>query len=367
MCCSAWPAAFSKTITGTWEVLIDDVVNHVIWYQNRIGATENVRHEPAEKTFQLLVQDLIKGGEPDAFQINQMRNQNIDPRYVNEEVEWRKRGGQPRRLSVVMPDAARGNCLIVPLMGSWESIRLLNTFDTPDLLSDIDNALEMPLDRSAVSLDAGWGALAAGGAGRIAFLQFDVYDIVIAENASRIGEVIGEINPEKRPEVNPTVFNVLESWYQCPVAVCCFNPTKQAEAKPIGFAFEPSDPDYLVVYTLDGHDGQPPRANMEVFVDHTLFVGSFLTPPEYTALVNYRDPIPPHLAPYVLNRVMGVPVQQYMINGDVVFDVAAVRKGYFDGVRSLPRHAPTQYTQQQRVFRTANYSNGRASLSAGNV
>lgn len=28
MCCSAWPASFSRTITGTWEVLVDGKVNH---------------------------------------------------------------------------------------------------------------------------------------------------------------------------------------------------------------------------------------------------------------------------------------------------------------------------------------------------
>lgn len=37
MCCSAWSTAFSKTITGTWEVRVDGTLQHVLWYQNRVG------------------------------------------------------------------------------------------------------------------------------------------------------------------------------------------------------------------------------------------------------------------------------------------------------------------------------------------
>jgi hypothetical protein len=39
MCCSAWAAVFSKTITGTCEVVLDGIINQVIWYQSRVGGT----------------------------------------------------------------------------------------------------------------------------------------------------------------------------------------------------------------------------------------------------------------------------------------------------------------------------------------
>lgn len=71
MCVSAWKATFKSTITGTLEVLIEEKINHVIWYANQVG-----------------------GGKP-----------------VSD--KWRTGG--------------YGNCLLIPILGTWESIHLLNT------------------------------------------------------------------------------------------------------------------------------------------------------------------------------------------------------------------------------------------------
>lgn len=299
MCCSAWPALFSRTITGTWEVLVEDRLMHVLLYQNRIG-------------------------EP------QYSGQWATPQNAQAP------SAKPAELELA---EGEGNCLIIPLLGHWNSIRLLNTFDTPNLLEDISKAIEMPVFRGAPVAGAGggWG----GSKGGLVFLQFDIYDIVIAENACDIPAVIKEINPLKRPKTNAQVFSVLDEWYGCPVAVCCFNNAQSGDAKPLAFAFEPLYPDTLVVYTLDGHDGKPPAPNEIVTVDHDIFVGSYLMNSDQFAAVKYTDEIPDHLRPYILNKVLGMRLHEEMENGDFVFQTDQVRKGIFQGLRALPPFAPS--------------------------
>jgi hypothetical protein len=331
MCISASSAIFSKTITGTWEVSVDSKIKHVIWYQNRVGETEKQTPESFEKSVEqwiYLQGDWFKGNTT-GLRFSQLAVQ---------EAKWRMAGGAPRRLTDLV-DEQGGNCLIIPLMGSWESIYLLNTADTPSILSDIATALRRPDDQP---LSLGPDTSRGGAHDRMVFLQFDVYDIVIAERASRIADVIGQIQTEKRPNVDSKVFAVLEDWYRCPVALCCFKKSEAAEAKPISFAFEPTNPDRLVVYTLDGHDGGPPDPSARVKLDHTIFVGSHCTPIKHATPIKYADKIPDHLRPYVLDHAMGLPLSLELINGDIVFDTAAVREGYFKGERLMPPFAPVR-------------------------
>lgn len=362
MGCSAWPAKFGKTITGTWEVLVDGAVNHVIWYQNRVGENETNQIDPAESTFQWLVAQRKVGRDLQEFQ-EKMEEWNIHPSQVDTEVEWRQQGGKPRRFAQVgQMEVQRGNCLIIPIMGSWESIKLLNTADTPRLLTDIETALQLP-DGGALSASGAPTGLISGDSGRMAFLQSDVYDVVFAENAASIAEVLERIDVEKRPDVDSRVFKRLEQWYRCPLALCCFKSSQQAETKPIGIAFKPIDPDQIVVYTLEAFDGYPPNPFKTVDLDHTIFVGSYRTPEEYTSFVPYRDSIPYDLKPYLLDRVLGMPINNtQMYNGDIVFDAAAVRAGCFNGLRALPRYSPAQHKDDNRITRRVAYGNGKRSL-----
>lgn len=363
MCCSAWPAIFSKTITGTWEVLVDGVVNHVIWYQNRVGAAQLQVSAQASAVFEVCTSSLMSNPQQTADQVFLLQTNDIAPNLAIVEANRRRQGATPRTLSAIMQPQgpSAGNCLIIPLQGSWESIHLLNTADTPSLLSDIERDLGRPMVAGSMEITGSWGAPAASSK-RMVFLKFDIYDIVIAECASDIGKVIEQVDPAKRPQVNSEVFDAFEKWYQSPVAVCCFNSNEQGEAKPIAFAFQPSNPEKLSVYTLDAHDGKAPDPKAAVQLDHSVFVGSFLTPKEYTSRVNYSDVIPDHLAPYLLHNVMGTQLQDYMANGDIVFDVAKVRQGYFQGKRELPPFAPSIPNSAPRIIRLEAYQNGNMSL-----
>ncbi len=287
MCISAWPTEFSSTITGTWEVLVEDRLHHVLWYQNRVGGKRGSMH-PA---------------------------------------------------GVALPPFM-GNCLIIPLLGKWDSIRLLNTMSAPSLLLDVQTAMKAPAARG-VDLEqvatASWG----GSGGGMVFMKFDIYDIVIAENAVDIPAVLDQIVPEKRPRVNDDVFQLMNDWYGCPVAVCCFNDVERGESKPLAFAFEPLYPSNLVVYTFDGHDGRPPDPKKIVHLDHTIFVGSYLTDANQCGKIRYSDNIAVDLKPYVLRNAMRIILDDVVMeNGDFVFQTKAVRAGHFEGFRGLPPKAP---------------------------
>lgn len=361
MCVSAWPTSFSRTITGTWEVLVDNRLMHVIWYQNRVGAGASGAYADGIKAqvFEVLVRKALASGDEKltdvvgVLQVNQ-----IDKSQVLSEVEWRKKGGKPRGIQAVeaKPSAqneAEGNCLIIPLLGSWSSIRLLNTMHTPEILNDISKAIGPSIQARSLAADTMLGGAPGGG---LVFMKFDIYDIVLAERASDIPRVLPQIVAHKRPKVNDGVFGTFDRWYGCPVAVCCFNQAESGEAKPLAFAFEPTYPDRLVVYTLDAHDGNPPDPLAQVKLDHDLFVGSYCMEPglksNQSALVKYSDVIPDDLKPYMVDRVLGTKFDQRLENGDVMFAIEDVRKGVFNGLRTLPHRAPSGLPRLgHRVFR----------------
>ena len=351
MCCSAWPASFSKTITGTWEVLVDGKVNHVLWYQNNVGNT----HPQRAETLTWCVGRVLQSAEWFKFCEKPMRDTGISVRNVVKAVE--EQTGQPFPHPVpdeILPGT--GNCLIIPLLGTWESIHLLNTMKAGNILDDISKALVPPVPPF---LDKVWSLdiQERSATGRMVFLQFDIYDIVLAEHAKDIVEVLPQIQESKRPEVNPAVFDTFNSWYNCPVALCCFNSGDSGTAKPLGFAFEPLYPDKLVVYTLDGHDGNAPDPAAKVNLDHDIFVGSYLMKPGKSAQVEYSDFIYPDLKKYMLEDILGTSTHAMMQNGDFVFSTEAVRAGHFEGIRSLPPFGPHELPRVgETLTRSEEYS-----------
>lgn len=361
MCISAWPTDFSSTITGTWEVSIDERIHHVLWYQNRVsgplargggevapgGFAAGMTHIAAQ-VFNILVRKALAGHPLTEDVRNVMTVNGITESQlqsaVNERLTALGRTEEVQPLPSETPRPAQGNCLIIPLLGRWSSIRLLNTMSAPSMLMDVQEALRFPPMRdldAPLAAASGWG-----GSGGMVFLKFDIYDIVIAENALDIPAVLGQIDPAKRPRVNDDVFRFMSDWYGCPVALCCFSDFERGESKPLGFAFEPLYPQTLVVYTFEGHDGKSPDPSRIVRLDHTIFVGSYLTPAQYCGHIQYTDDIAADLKPYLLDHAMGLRVEQPMENGDFVFQTKAVRSGHFEGVRGLPPNAPAGVTRQ---------------------
>jgi hypothetical protein len=331
-------------------VLVEGRLHHVLWYQNIVGEGvspvqelmfENLQNELLQRRYTI---SEIEASSPSLaeFLTNQryvMLQHGIESDIVVAELLHRLKTFSRRKYSEARKsEITGGNCLIIPLLGHWESIRLLNTMSTPKLLSDVAHGVRLPVPTSAAVAAAGgsWGAAPV----QIIFIQFDIYDIVLAARARDAAQVLDQIAVEKRPKINPEIFSILDDWYQCPVAFCCFRQSDSGEAKPLGFAFEPLHPQNLVVYTLDAHDGTAPSVDSRVAVDHTIFVGSYLTAGSKCGAVDYQDPIPADLQPYLLDRAMGTTIWTSMQNGDFVFPVDQVRAGEFNGLRLVPPFAP---------------------------
>lgn len=361
MCCSMWPANFTKTITGTWEVLVDGRLNHVLWYQNNVG--EGIKSIGVkDHVFELVVVQALAGVPWREVCAPELNTHQIAPFTVEEELSHRISGGRARSLTEIynqytFPELKEGeaNCLIIPLQGAFESIRVLNTIELPNLLEDIGDALVEPTFANGQMVPA--LHFGTSGGEQMVYVQMGIYDIVIAQNASMLTSALQEVEPLKRPKLNDALFGTLERWYQCPVAVCCFNNAESGKARPLAFAFQPFDPEHIVVYTLDAHDGQVPNPSALVKMDHAIFVGSYLTPESKCAKVTYRDQIPDHMSPYILDHVMGMELRDRLQNGDISFSTEAVRAGIFDGSRDLPPFGPNHMSRMgHRVRRSVEYA-----------
>jgi hypothetical protein len=117
---------------------------------------------------------------------------------------------------------------------------------------------------------------------------FDVgsYTVVLAASPLAVPGALAGVPANKRPAVNDRVLGAFDDLYPgWPLAVCCWDGSFEAE--PLLWWYEPRMPDQLFAPSLDAHDGQPPRADAMVQVDHHVAFGSTLRP--MGMVVHYRD------------------------------------------------------------------------------
>jgi hypothetical protein len=225
-----------------------------------------------------------------------------------------------------------GNAMILPFPaepGSMTRDNVLDTEDCPNILQDIKWAVEeMPRGHG--------GAASLGGAAAVQVFTTGIYTVVLARDARAIPKALGRVPAEKRPDLNPPLFDAYAIWYpDWTIALCCFNNRQAALASPMLWWYRPRDPQRLFAPALDCHTGAVPDLHAKVTVDHMVAFGS----PELGEngkCVRYHDTIPPAVAPYLCERVIGGGFHKRMPNGDFVCRVADVRRGLFKPQRALP-------------------------------
>lgn len=328
MCVSMGPIEFSNTIHGIFEVNVGGQVQHVVFYQNTVAKAK--------------AKALPAGSPPQQF-IGQPAG------ATSRRPAWASQPGGAANWQLTEP--ATGNALIIPLLGDFSTVKLVDLSNNKSALKDIAEALT-PRGRGAVSKSMlSFGDL-GGMRGEVQVLDYDIYTIVIAECAGDIPRAVQAVPARKRPKAVQSIFDAFEAGYGTPIAVCCFDPEEGGEAAPVAFRYVPYDVDHLFLYTLDGHDGNAPDYNAQVKLDHTLFVGSYLM--QGGLHIGYSEPIANELKPYMPTRIVGGVFSSTHQNGDVVFDAAEVRKGVFNGLRALPPGAPAQ-PGRRREFITLSY------------
>lgn len=190
------------------------------------------------------------------------------------------------------------NAMILPLpaavMPGPENV--VDTRGFKRFLDDIHRATERRTKDRSVLLDLGPSPRAQ---------VFDVgsYTVVLAASPLAVPQALANVPANKRPAVNTLVLGAFEELYPgWPLAVCCWDGSFEAE--PLLWWYEPRNPDQLFAPALDAHDGQPPRTDAEVRVDHHVAFGSTLRPGgdevHYQDDVNIRNarPAPSWLAPH---------------------------------------------------------------------
>lgn len=152
---------------------------------------------------------------------------------------------------------------------------------------------------------------------------FDVgsYTVVLAERHQAIAQAIASVPTRKRPSVNLAVLRTFDELYPgWPLAVCCWD--GKIDAEPLLWWYEPKTPEWLFAPALDAHDGGPPVAGAQVYVDHHIAFGSTLHP--LGEEVSYVDQIPLITRGLLPTRVHGTRVVDRMLNGDFWLSTTAL-------------------------------------------
>lgn len=347
MCCSVSPnveVSFSDTIIYAAEVVnSQDTTVHVLGYQNR--AQNDI------------------GGFSTTF---------------------RKIGFWNKLKNIFIPQPQKnshentGNAMILPFPAVPRSMSKANVLDTkncPDILKDIAKAL-MPPPMKAQSYGRSAFMMPQSAAVEV-FEAAGIYTVVLAQDARLIPDALNQVPIEKRPKLNPKLFEAYAKWYpDWTFALCCFNNKEAKDALPMLWWYEPMNPEKLFMPALDCHTGNIPTLNTSVLVDHSLAVGSIFVednsqvkriagncpkcsnpnPDENNFClfcgnvlpnaeinlqanyqrVSYKNSISNELKPYLLPKVIGGIYSKIMPNGDFVCQIDEVRKGIWNPVRTLP-------------------------------
>ena len=121
------------------------------------------------------------------------------------------------------------------------------------------------------------------------------------------------------------------------MALFCFNNTDAADAAPVLFAYEPLNPEWLYLPTLDAHDGKQPDFQASARLDHNLVVSAHGM--EGGAEVEYSNRLPSAIQPFLPDRVLGGQFKSSLPNGDFFCSVESVRAGHFVPKRVRPKAA----------------------------
>jgi hypothetical protein len=161
-----------------------------------------------------------------------------------------------------------------------------------------------------------------------------IYTVVLAEDARDIPSALDRVPPEKRPALNPELFEAYAAWYPgWTMALCCFSNADAVLADPLLWWYEPMRPEVLFAPALDCHTGRVPDLRQDVAVDHALVVAA--RDLRGAVRVRYSDDIPDSVKPYLAAGVVGARLAGWMRNGDFVLRLAALQRGDF-----LPQRLP---------------------------
>ncbi|MCI0456403.1 MAG: hypothetical protein L0Z62_05425 [Gemmataceae bacterium] len=261
-----------------------------------------------------------------------------------------------------------GNAMVLPfpaVAGTMTQKNVVATDQCPHILEDLAKAVrwqDRGQPRGHIVEDATLG---------VEVFDTGIYTVVLAQDARTIPSALKRVPREKRPALNPPIFDAYAVWYPgWTVALCCFNNQEAARATPMLWWYQPANPDQLFAPALDCHSGELPDLDAKVNVDHTVAVASYVmdqedfwsTSPRYRdrtaevwdaleemTRVRYQDSIPASVRPFLCDHAIGSCYDKKMPNGDFVCAVKKVREGAYGGKGVLRRVGPPGATASLRA------------------
>ncbi|MEU3192551.1 hypothetical protein ABZ686_18380 [Streptomyces sp. NPDC006992] len=180
-------------------------------------------------------------------------------------------------------------------------------------------------------------SLAAGGmawmgqeapASEVQIFEHDIYTVLLASDPTAVPAALHRVPAARRPSLDPALLRFYAERYPgYAMAVCCFENTEAARAKPLLMWYPPLAPDVLTAPALDAHTGRPPGMVGKVPVDHWVLHGSDETPPGWGAPVDYGRGPGHRLREFLPAEVRGEHFSGLLPNGDFALRHADLLSG----------------------------------------
>jgi hypothetical protein len=141
----------------------------------------------------------------------------------------------------------------------------------------------------------------------------------MAQDASQLLQAIETLPENLRPKLKSEIVDAYSKWYpEWPLAVCAWS--GRIEAHPLFWWYEPMDPKVLFLPALEGTNGKVPDPQADILRDHTLLIGSTISP------FGYRNPKPDLLGGFLSSQIWGQVVDDEDFNGDYTVEVEPLRQ-----------------------------------------
>ena len=305
MCCSVSPRQhvhFSGTVLYGAEVQRPDGTwVHVLGYQNQVGRPGAGRRTPP------LVRPARGPNDTDPDMIVPAALAPTPAASVPP--EERKPSLWSRLFGRKAPTAESGNAMLLAIPARSGSMTSKNVVDTSTCIDVFDGYVEAVAPSMPV---AAGRMIASSGPPRAPRVEvFDaagIYTVVLADAAAAIPGALSRVPDNKRPALNPALFDAYARWYPgWTFALCCFDSREAGKAHPLVWWYEPLDENRLILPALDCHTGDVPNLNARVTIDHVIAVGSTRMSNRAASSARHvhLGKLPTAAQPFFVNRVVG--------------------------------------------------------------
>lgn len=311
----------SNTILIGGRVTQKQGLMHYLGYFNSIAHTNASTRAPAVSEDELLLETERR------FQSGDNGNYFSKDKFLSAPATQLGRGRDFGFHAKRTPINGNAMLIMVPAVpGSFSAQNLLPLGRGNTVFTDYEKAvatqpmLTLSFTRSAV----------AKGAEVVKGFDEGLYDIVIASSASKIPDVLEQVDSYKRPVPNLELYAKLDLLY--PEWTCllfCFATADAERAGGAMITYTSMYPDLIILPGLDGHSGDVDTGEVEV--DHTLVLGS-----DSFSSVEVMQNEWAAKTGFLPRSVIGTKIRSVMPQGDFVFDASEVEAGIFNCLRDLP-------------------------------